>query len=127
MNDPEHPKETHETNEHHASDGDESTAPSGSAPSDLPKIRALSPAMEVPVFNLIVYITTTSNGMQARVVNLPDLVFTGTSEPSVLKQLVTEAKSRLATWHSTAQTIPWIDPVPPPSPSDQQRFIPLHL
>lgn len=94
---------------------------------ELPKIRPISSPMEVPVFNVILYVRRQDGQMLARVANLPDLQFSGSSEPLVLKQAITEVKARLGKWHRAGETIPWIAPVPPPNNGEQQRLVPVHL
>lgn len=94
---------------------------------ELPKIRPLSVAMDVPVFNVVVYLMRTDEGLQARVANLPNLSVTGASEPMVLKQLVGEVKLRLAEWRQRGEPIPWLDPIPAPCADEQSRYIPVHL
>ena len=94
---------------------------------ELPKVRPISPPMDVPVFNIVIYVSEADGKVEARVANLPDLCFHASSEPLALKQAITEVKRRLAAWHSAAAPIPWIDPVPPPDPNETQRFVPVHL
>lgn len=103
--------------ERHVSDDD----------SKLPKIRPISAPIPVPVFNVIIYVSTVDGKVQARVANLPDLVYTASSEPMALKQAITEVKKQLAHWHANAETIPWIDPVPAVNVGEQQRLVPVHL
>ena len=96
-------------------------------PDKLPEIRPISTPMDVPVFNVVIYVSQQDAKVLARVVNLPDLAFTASSEPMALKKAITEVKSRLAAWHGASETIPWIDPVPKPNEDEQQRFVPVHL
>ena len=94
---------------------------------NAPLIRPITPAMDVPVFNIVVYISHVDGKVIARVANLPNLSFSASSEPMVLKKSITEVKQRLSQWHASQETIPWIDPVPPRSDSEQERLIPVHL
>ena len=92
----------------------------------LRQIRPLGPPQDVPVFNLVIYVSTGSDGVTARVANLPELASTARSEPQALKQVITDAKSRLARWHQEGEAIPWVDPTEP-TDGEQQRFVPVHL
>jgi len=92
-----------------------------------PLIRPISVPMDVPVFNVLIYVKHEGGKVQARVANLPDLAFSASSEPGVLKQSITEAKSRLAKWHGAGETIPWVDPVPKLEDGEQERHVPVHL
>lgn len=83
--------------------------------------------MDVPVFNVVIYVSHQDGKMLARVANLPDIEFTGSSEPVVLKQTITHVKQQLAKWHGDGETIPWIDPVPPAMDGEQERLVPVHL
>ena len=93
----------------------------------LPEIRPISAPMEVPVFSVVIYVSHIDHNVKARVANLPDLLFTASSEPMVLKQAITEVKRRLASWHETGEKIPWIEPIPEPTADEQQRLVPVHL
>ena len=93
----------------------------------MPKIRPISPPLEVPVFNIVIYVSRIDGKVKARVANLPDLVFTAGSEPVVLKQTISEVKNRLGQWHKDQCKIPWVDPVPPAANGEQERFVPVHL
>ena len=79
---------------------------------ERPKIRAISPAMDVPVYNIVIYLAKTDACVRARVANLPDLEFAAATEPEVLKQAITEVKLRLTRWQGQNRSIPWIDPLP---------------
>ena len=95
--------------------------------SKQPLIRPISAPIDVPVFNVLIYVKHDDGKVLARVANLPDLEFSASSEPGVLKQAITEVKSRLAKWHGAGEEIPWIDPVPKPEDSEQERHVPVHL
>ena len=96
-------------------------------PEELPKIRPISVPLDVPVFNVVIYVSTQDGKVIARVANLPNLRFSASSELMALKQAITEVKARLAAWHSASEAIPWIDPVPAPDANEQQRLVPVHL
>lgn len=90
-------------------------------------VRAASAPIQVPVFNVVIYVSQVEGQVRAEVVNLPDLSFTASSEPQALKQAITKVKSLLAGWHASSEAIPWIDPVRPPTKDEQQRLVPVHL
>lgn len=93
----------------------------------LPRIRPLSGPMDVPVFNVILYVSLQDDKVLARAANLPDLQCSAATEPMALKSAITEAKARLGKWHGAGEDIPWIEPVPPPRDGEQQRLVPVHL
>lgn len=93
----------------------------------LPKIRPISPPLDVPVFNVVIYVAESEGKVTAKVANLPDIAFTAFSEPQALKQAITTVKQRLSSWHAAGETIPWVDPVPAPESNEQQRLVPVHL
>ena len=95
--------------------------------SDQGRIRPVSPPLEVPVFNIVVFLSCRKGGVQARVANLPELSCVAASEPLALKQIVTEAKRRLATWDGSGEAIPWIVPMPQLNEGEQERLVPVHL
>ncbi len=92
-----------------------------------PLIRPISVPLDVPVFNVLIYVKHEDGKVLARVANLHDLEFSASSEPMALKQAITEVKSRLAKWHGAGETIPWIDPAPKPEEGEQERHVPVHL
>lgn len=92
-----------------------------------PQIKPISAPIPVPVYNVVIFVKYADGGVEARVANLPDLQFRGSSEPTVLKQVVTQLKQRLAEWHAAGEKIPWIDPIPEPADGEQQRWVPVHL
>ena len=93
----------------------------------MPEIHAVTPPRNVPVFNVVIYVSKSAAGCRARVANLPDLNFSGPSEPAVLKQAVTEVKQCLGKWLAEGRSIPWIEPLPPREADEQERLIPVHL
>ena len=93
----------------------------------LPRIRAASAPLNVPVFNIVVYVSHADGVCHARVANLPDISSAASSEPMALKKVITDVKARLQNWCQEEDDIPWIDPVPSPGPDDSQRLIPVHL
>lgn len=92
-----------------------------------PQIKPISSPIPVPVFNVVIFVSQDDRGVLARVANLPDLEFRGSSEPTALKQAITKVKQILAEWHAAGEEIPWIDPIPEPDDGEQQRWVPVHL
>lgn len=92
-----------------------------------PEFRPISAPLNVPVFNLVIHVCQVAEGVQARVVNLPDLRFSASSEPQALKQAIGEAKRRLAQWHAAGEAVPWVKTVPQPGDGEQVRLVPVHL
>ena len=81
----------------------------------------------VPVFNCIVYVSSTDGQVTARVANLSGLECTATSEREALAKVVVAFKQRVAELVREQTPIPWIDPPVPPTKNEQQRFVPVHL
>lgn len=94
-------------------------------PKDLPRHEPPDP--NVPVFNCIIYLKPSANGVQARVANLADLEIQAASEREVLSRLVPLFKSKVAAWHQAGTPIPWLDPPLESMPGEVQRLIPVHL
>ena len=92
-----------------------------------PLIRPVSAPMEVPVFNIVIYISSNGGKVLARVANLPDIEFTASSEPVALKQTITHVKQQLSKWHTSGEPIPWIDPAAEIQDGEQERLVPVHL
>ena len=93
----------------------------------LPEVRPISAPMDVPVFNVVIYVSETAGKVTAKVANLPDIAFTASSEPHALKQAITTVKQQLSTWHASGEAIPWVDPLPNLESNEQQRLVPVHL
>ena len=94
---------------------------------DMPSIRPISAPMDVPVFNVVIYVSHVDGKVLARVANLPDIEFSASSEPMALKQTITHVKQLLAKWHGAGETIPWIAPIPAVKDGEQERHVPVHL
>ena len=93
----------------------------------LPEMTPISSPISVPVFNIVIHVSQQDGKTLAVVANLPDLRFGASSEPLALKQAITEVKRRLGQWHTSGETIPWIDPVPALQAGQQERLVPVHL
>lgn len=93
----------------------------------MPQIRPVSVPMEVPVFNVVVYVSHADGKVTARVANLPGIEFSASSEPMALKQTITHVKQQLAKWHGSGESIPWIEPIPEARDGEQERHVPVHL
>ena len=100
---------------------------SNSDETSKPLIRPISVPIEVPVFNVVIYVSQQDGKVLARVANLPNMEFTASSEPMALKQTITHVKQQLAKWHGAGEVIPWIDPVPAANEGEQERLVPVHL
>ena len=94
---------------------------------EMPRIRPISAPMDVPVFNVVIYVSQRDGKVQARVANLPDIEFSEIREPVAFNQTITHVKKQLAEWHGAGTTIPWIDPVPAATDDEQERLVPVHL
>ena len=85
------------------------------------------PVNPVPVFNCQVHVGREGDNVVARVANLDGLAVTSDNERSALQQIVTQFKRRMAEYHESGETIPWIDPPHPAKDSEVTRLIPVHL
>ncbi|WP_152097255.1 hypothetical protein [Lacipirellula parvula] len=107
------------------------SGPNPAAPKPLEITGGAKPP--VPAFSCIIYVSKTADGsMNGRVANLAggdagEIVANGNSERDVLFKLTREFKSRVAKMHEQQQTMPWIDPPPPPLEHEQIRYVPVHL
>ena len=95
-------------------------------PDSLP-IESGSDRLNVPVFNCVVYVQRTDDGVSARVVNLEGLEFSAANERAALSQVIPAFKQRLSELMQTGDAIPWIEPLPAMQPNEEQRLIPVHL
>ena len=91
------------------------------------KLEVTSHPRDVPAFGCVVYLTKSEQGIVGRVANLGLIEARGSSEREVLTSIVQQFKTRVAQYVREEETIPWIDPVPPPNDEEQKRFIPVHL
>lgn len=82
---------------------------------------------DVPVYNCIVYVSSSDDGYRARVANLADLECRGGSEREVLSKLVPAFKQRVEALSREGVDIPWIEPPSPIADGEQERLIPVHL
>lgn len=96
--------------------------------SDQPKPLAQGtvPA-DVPVFNCIVYVHPTPNGVHLRVANLAGIECEANNEREGLAKIVRQFKEQTSRLLSENETIHWSDPIPEPRSDEQTRFIPVHL
>ncbi len=83
--------------------------------------------VNVPTFGCIVYVSKVDGGVSARVANLPDLKFAGSSERDALSKLVPAFKESVRASMMAGQEIAWIDPPLPIEDHEQKRFVPVHL
>ncbi len=95
-------------------------------PHSIPDLRTV--VSSVPVYNCIVHVLRDSDGnVTGRVANLPDLIFTATTERDLLAKIVKEFKRVVREYSQSDSGIPWIEPPSAKSPSEQTRLIPVHL
>lgn len=106
---------------------DETNGSEDSSAPKQPVIRPISVPMDVPVFNIVIYVSTQEGRVHARVANLPDLAFDASTEPAALKLAITTVKKKLANWHGGGEPIPWIEPPVEQDSNEQQRLVPVHL
>lgn len=91
-----------------------------------PRVRVVTPAESVPVYNCILYVRRNGKKTEARIANLSDSSFTAESEREVLQQAVKEFK-RVLTEHSEKnEPVPLVDP-PPPATDETVRYVAVHL
>jgi hypothetical protein len=83
--------------------------------------------VDVPAFPCIVHLTTEGGVYRGRVVNLAGIEAEGSSEREMLGKIVPLFKRTVAEIHQRGDSIPWINPVPEPKPTEIKRFIPVHL
>jgi hypothetical protein len=82
----------------------------------------------VPVFNCVVNVGPAAEGaVVATVANLADMSAAGRSEREALAAVVGQFKAAMNKYHSSGEAIPWIDPPTPPTSSQVQRLIAVHL
>ena len=98
------------------------TSPSDSRTPDPPMAQ-----VDVPAFPCIVHLTTEGGVYRGRVVNLAGIEAEGSSEREMLGKIVPLFKRTVAEIHQRGDSIPWINPVPEPKPTEIKRFIPVHL
>lgn len=87
-----------------------------------------SAPQNVPVFNCVVHVAPADidGTIVARVANLPGLEGRGRSEREALAAAVAAFKATVAAKTAAGETIPFIEPPPPPA-GQTQRLIAVHL
>jgi hypothetical protein len=84
---------------------------------------------DVPVFNCHVYVSPpdADGRVTARLANLPEIVGSGPRERDALRTLVQNFKLAATGYLARGEQIPWLAEPLPPSPGEQQRWVPVHL
>lgn len=82
---------------------------------------------DVPAFPCIVHLTVQNGVYHGRVANLAGIEAVASTEREMLGKIVPIFKRTVAEIHQSGDTIPWITPVPEPTPTEIKRFIPVHL
>ena len=96
--------------------------------SHTPRARHLGEPEQVPVYSCHVAVAPPRDGMVvARVLNLEDLQGQGGSEREALQDLVAKFKLFAAQILADGKEIPWLAEASQPQPSEQQRWIAVHL
>lgn len=82
----------------------------------------------VPTFACLIYVSKSDDGKtNARVANLAGFELTAATERDALLRISKQFKSHVIEKTAAGETIPWIDPPPPPSENENVRSIPVHL
>lgn len=92
----------------------------------LPRVRVVSAPESVPVYNCVIYVERTENGVQGTIANLADTVVSAATERDVLQKAVTEFKQLLKKHHAEGSEVPIIDPAEP-GQGVTVRYVPVHL
>ena len=94
-----------------------------------PRVHALGPPQNVPVFNCRVLVSPRNSAglVIARAAELAGIEASGKSEREALQQVVTAFKAVVAHYHAAGTNIPWLTPPLDKQPGDQERFIAVHL
>ena len=96
-------------------------------PQDDDRVRIISPAESVPVFNCVVHLKKNDQGrVQARIANIDADSIQADSERDALKQAVEIFKQIVGEYHASGKDVPLR--VPDAAESDEQtRLIAVHL
>ena len=82
----------------------------------------------VPTFACLIYIAQSDDGkVNARVANLAGFELTAATERDALLRISKQFKTHVIEQTGAGETIPWIDPPPPPAENEKVRSIPVHL
>ena len=96
---------------------------------DQPRVRALGPPQEVPVYNCIVNIApaTSDGSVIARAANIAGMEGRGRNEREAIAQVVSTFKMMLKALHAAGEPIPWLPAPTKPLPNEKQLYIAVHL
>lgn len=82
----------------------------------------------VPTYACLIYVGGTDDGkVSARVANLAGFELTAATERDALLRISKQFKAHVIEKTAAGETIPWIDPPPPPAEKERVRSIPVHL
>ncbi|MBA62911.1 MAG: hypothetical protein CMJ76_11155 [Planctomycetaceae bacterium] len=84
-------------------------------------------SQDIPTFNCIVHVSSTPEGVRARVANLNGIEFVARDERTALSKIVPTFKATLEQLLSDNAEIPWQEPPHPANDDEQTRYIPVHL
>lgn len=90
------------------------------------RVRIVSPAEAVPVYNCVVYVRKVGSSFEAKIANLSDVSLSGDSEREILQNAVTKFKSIIADCVANGDSVPIIDP-PKPAEDETVRYVAVHL
>ena len=82
---------------------------------------------DIPTFNCIVHVSSTPDGVKARVANLNGIEFVAPDERTALSKIVPAFKASVQRFLNDELEIPWQEPPHPANEDEQTRFIPVHL
>ena len=84
-------------------------------------------SQDVPTFNCIVHVSSTPEGVKARVANLDGIEFVAYDERTALSKVVPAFKAKVQQFLNDQVAIPWQEPPHAVEDGEQARFIPVHL
>ncbi len=95
---------------------------------DPPRVRAIAPPEQVPVFNCLVYVLRHDQGAYlARSATLDGVSGGGDSEREALKNVVQAFKTKVGGYLADEKPIPWLEVPLEAAPDEQSRWIAVHL
>ena len=95
-------------------------------PDDL-NINSASQPIDVPSFICVVYLSTTVDGVLARVANLAGIEITAATERDALAKVVPAFKERVSSALTDEGKVDWIEPPLPIKDDELERLLPIHL
>lgn len=109
-----------------------STDPNAASPADdsrSPRVRKISPPLDVPVYNCHAYVAprNAQGEVVARAANLANVTGCGNSEREALQKLIESFKATIVRHVAASESIPWLEPPSPPEAGEKQRLLAVHL